>query len=257
MFSKLFVTALVAALATVHADPDPSAPGPGDIFNEGTNCTISWAPDTTGTWKQMNIELMSGSNLQMNHLTTVATVDGTDAATTTYSYACPEVTPNSAIYFYQFTSPEAKATYWTTRFTIADNNGHADPPANPTQANGDAIPWGVGALVNPSLATPPPPAAGSALGAGSASNSTSSASDAPPVSSSSGSGSSPASPPVTTPTPAAQQKNANTTTSSGVSASASPSGAGGAAAQNNAAGTLYIPSVVTGALALMGLTFML
>jgi len=262
MFSKVFVTALLATLATVHADPNPTAPGPGDIFNEGSDCKIAWDADTTGTWKEMGIEVMSGSNLQMNHITTVAIVDGTDPNNNTLTYPCPDVTPNSAIYFYQFTSPASKTTYWTTRFTIADNNGHSDPPANAKQANGDAIPWGVGALADPSQATPPPPPAGSALGAGGASSGPSGASQ-PPASQNTSSGSTSATPPANTPTntPAAQQNNgSNSQTSTGTSASssASPSNQGAAVNKDNSAAlALNIPSAVTGALALMGLTFML
>jgi len=96
----------------------------------------------------MNVELMSGSNLQMNHITTVASVDGTK--TGTFSFACPEVTPNSAIYFYQFSSPNSSVISWSTRFTIAGADGSTTPPANanqPSPAN-PPIPWGVGDLVN-------------------------------------------------------------------------------------------------------------
>jgi len=158
MFTKTFVSALLASLAvvSVHADPNPTAPGPGDSFNEGTQCSIAWDADTSGVWKVMNIELMSGSNLNMNHITTVATVDGTDPTKSPFTYPCPSVTPNSAIYFYQFTSPASTTTYWTTRFTIADATGKSVPPANPTQPGGQAIPWGIGALTDPSLATPAP-----------------------------------------------------------------------------------------------------
>ncbi|KAJ3012007.1 hypothetical protein NUW54_g1998 [Trametes sanguinea] len=92
----------------------------------------------------------------MIHITTVANLDGTDASKTTYSYDCPQVTPNSAIYFYQFTSPDAANRTWTTRFAIADANGNTTPPANSTQPDGQAIPWGVGNLVDPSSAVAAP-----------------------------------------------------------------------------------------------------
>jgi hypothetical protein len=109
----------------------------------------------------MNVELMSGSNLQMNHITTVASVDGT--ATGTYSYACPQVTPNSAIYFYQFSSPQSSDLSWSTRFTIAATDGSTTPPANANQPSNPtpAIPWGVGQLTNPSLAVAAPTIGGS------------------------------------------------------------------------------------------------
>ena len=70
MLSSFFLVTLFAALA-VRADPDPSEPGPGSVYNEGSTCHISWDPDTTGTWKTMNIELMCGDNYNMIHLTSV------------------------------------------------------------------------------------------------------------------------------------------------------------------------------------------
>ena len=65
--SVLFTTVLAAVL--VNADPSPSEPSPGSVFKEGENCRIAWDVDATGTWKTMNIELMSGSNWAMNHIT--------------------------------------------------------------------------------------------------------------------------------------------------------------------------------------------
>jgi len=176
MFSSVVFTALLAASSSlfVLADPTPTAPGPGDSFKEGSNCTFAWDGDTNAAtkadWTVMNVELMSGSNLQMNHITTVASVDGT--TTGTFSYACPEVTPNSAIYFYQFSSPNSSTLSWSTRFTIAGADGSTTPPANANQPDPatPAIPWGVGALVNPAEAVAAPKigtssAAGSATGA--------------------------------------------------------------------------------------------
>ena len=68
MFSKILLLASLAVTA-VFADPAPSAPGPGDVYNQGSQCKIEWTPDTTGAWKTMNIELMTGANLNMKHLT--------------------------------------------------------------------------------------------------------------------------------------------------------------------------------------------
>ncbi|KAI0751576.1 hypothetical protein C8Q80DRAFT_585163 [Daedaleopsis nitida] len=169
MFAYAGIAALIAGSALVRAAPEPSAPGPGDVFKQGEQCTISWSADTTGTWKEMNIELMTGDNWHMVHITTVATLDATDASQTTFSYDCPEVTPNSAIYFYQFSSPaEPKNIMWTTRFTIAGADGSTVPPENDTEPDGQNIPWGVGALVDPSKAV----AAPSYLASGSSSGST-------------------------------------------------------------------------------------
>lgn len=68
--------ALVALLAFVspifvHAEVSPNEPGPGSVFNAGSKCRIVWQADTTSTtaWKGMAIQLMSGSNLGMVHIT--------------------------------------------------------------------------------------------------------------------------------------------------------------------------------------------
>jgi hypothetical protein len=74
----------------------------------------------------------------------------------TPSPCCAQVIPNSAIYFYQFTSPAANKTLWTTRFAIASDAGATTPPPKSTQPDGQAIPWGVGKLANPADAKPPP-----------------------------------------------------------------------------------------------------
>ncbi|CAL1714395.1 unnamed protein product [Somion occarium] len=179
MFSQALVAAFIATLAVSRAEPVPSEPGPGSSFNEGANCPVTWEVDTTGVWKTMNIELMSGSNLQMNHITTIATVDGTDPTKAEFTFPCP------AIYFYQFSSPATTNLTWTTRFTIADATGNSVPPANANQPNGDPIPWGIGALEDPSKATPPP-TAGAANTSGSTAGTSSSSSPAsgPPAASS-------------------------------------------------------------------------
>lgn len=68
-----------------------------------------------------------------------------------------QVTPNSAIYFYQFSTPAAPTNLtWTTRFTIAAADGSTTPPENQNEPDGQNIPWGTGALVDPSTAVPPP-----------------------------------------------------------------------------------------------------
>ncbi|KAK0501799.1 hypothetical protein EDD18DRAFT_1144430 [Armillaria luteobubalina] len=157
MFSKLFAITVVSAIIGVYADVTPTVPGPGDSYDEGASCVIAWTGDKSSTtaWKNMAIELMSGSNTAMVHITTVATgQDGTVDGT--YNYTCPNVTPNSAIYFYQFTAPASPNTTWVTRFTIAGVDGTSTAPANSLQPDGSAIPWGVGALVDPSLAVAAP-----------------------------------------------------------------------------------------------------
>ncbi|KAL6300853.1 hypothetical protein BKA93DRAFT_902666 [Sparassis latifolia] len=163
MFAPAFFTALLAFIAVVHADPTPSDPSPGDVFNEGASCHIDWDVDTTGIWTVMNIELMSGNNEEMQYMTTVATVNGADPKKTGFDYTCPSVTPNAPIYFYQFTTPYSNTSHWTGRFAIADSSGKRVPAANSTQPDGSAIPWGIGALTGPSSAVPEP-SAGQSIG---------------------------------------------------------------------------------------------
>ncbi|KAF8643014.1 hypothetical protein AX16_009259 [Volvariella volvacea WC 439] len=162
MFSRSTILTYFLALgltsAIVKADVTPSTPGPGAVFNEGSNCLVSWIGDTDSpsNWGNMNIQLMTGDNFNMIHITTVATdLDGTTSGE--FSFPCPDVEPNSAIYFYQFTSPATSIKTWTTRFTIAAPDGSTVPPENAVQpGSGEEIPWGVGALVDPSTAVPPP-----------------------------------------------------------------------------------------------------
>ncbi|KAG5638585.1 hypothetical protein H0H81_011805 [Sphagnurus paluster] len=150
-YGILFASALVA-----RADVFPNFPA-GDVQRSGSTCHIAWAGDTSSAtaWKDMSIQFMTGDNWNMVHLTTVATgQDGTVAGT--FDWPCPEVIPNSAIYFYQFRSPNTPNYAWTTRFAIASTSGQTTPPSETTQPNGDQIPWGTGALKDPSSAVPPP-----------------------------------------------------------------------------------------------------
>ncbi|KAM5531465.1 hypothetical protein V8D89_014855 [Ganoderma adspersum] len=135
----------------------PTAPGPKDVFKEGGDCKFAWTADPSGQWKEMNVQLMSGDNWNMIPVTTIVKLDGTSTTNTSYTFPCPDVTPNSAIYFYQFSTPAApKNLTWTTRFTIAASDGSVTPPANDTQPDGQKISWGVGALVDQSKVVPPP-----------------------------------------------------------------------------------------------------
>ncbi len=69
MLAYAGIAAIIAGSALVRADPTPSAPGPGDVFKQGDQCTITWDADTSGVWKEMNIELMTGNNWEMVHIT--------------------------------------------------------------------------------------------------------------------------------------------------------------------------------------------
>ncbi|KIM34109.1 hypothetical protein M408DRAFT_90716 [Serendipita vermifera MAFF 305830] len=154
---------ILAALAyAVAADPVPLEPSSTSVFNEGSNCTILWTPDTTGTWTTMYIELMTGDNFNQVHLKTVATVDGTDTANPRFSYPCLDVTPNSPIYFYKFTSPgSTTGPLFTTRFTIADSTGTSTPATETQNAtDGTVVRWGTGALTDPTQGDAPPPTSG-------------------------------------------------------------------------------------------------
>jgi len=160
--NTISLTFLLASLA--RADPVPTAPDSSSIFNEGTTCTIQWTADSTGLWNPMNIELMAGPNLNMEHISTVASnIDGTDPSKNTFSYPCLDVTPHAPIYFYQFTSPNAPNTTWTTRFTIAGSDGSKTSAPNATQPDGSAIAWGTATLTDPSqaVAAPAKPGSGS------------------------------------------------------------------------------------------------
>lgn len=74
MFSKRAFSAFVTAAALVgvaHADVTPSEPGPGSSYQAGGTCTLSWIGDAESTtaWSDMSIQLMTGSNFDMVHLT--------------------------------------------------------------------------------------------------------------------------------------------------------------------------------------------
>ncbi|PWN92845.1 hypothetical protein FA10DRAFT_263592 [Acaromyces ingoldii] len=154
--------------AAAAPSPSPSGAGspagftplgsPTDVFSEGATCTASWTPDTSGaaTWKNMSISLMTGSNLNMTMLATVATgLDGTNTAVTSYNYTCPQVEPTSAIYFLQYNHDGDQDSKWTTRFAITDPSGATVPPPNANQPDGGdpAVPWGEGRLVSAGNAT--------------------------------------------------------------------------------------------------------
>jgi len=154
MFVKLLLAALSLKALLVSADPTPSVPGPGDSYREGGDCQIGWGLDPTGKWTDMQIELKTGDNWQMVPLKVITTIDATKE--TQYTYPCPKVSPNSAIYFYEFTSSSSTEKYWTTRFTITDENGNSTPPSQSVQQNGDKIPWGTGTLVTVDDGSSPP-----------------------------------------------------------------------------------------------------
>ncbi|ESK96052.1 hypothetical protein Moror_7397 [Moniliophthora roreri MCA 2997] len=144
---------LISTIATLVAGDvfTPTAPGPGDSFKAGDLCEIRWTPSGGGHgWKNVTIILMSGPNNAMIPVTTVtAGLDGSDVSLSPYRWTCPEVTPYSNIYFYQFTDGgNTQSSQWTTRFTISSPSGETMPPEHASQPNGDAIPWGPGRLAS-------------------------------------------------------------------------------------------------------------
>lgn len=147
--------AVAASFALSRAQVIPSEPAPGRDFQIGGTCEISWTPDTSGTWGTTYVQLMTGSNDQMVHLTTVHQFDGTSSAATTFTYTCPDVAPHSAIYFYQFTSAGQDSPQWTGRFSISNNHDLVPP----TETDASGVAWGTGALTNPALAVAAPPTA--------------------------------------------------------------------------------------------------
>jgi len=137
----------------VRAEVVPVVPGPEAVYNEGSTCIVAWTGDIDSTtiWKNMTIQLNTGSNLDMQLVTLVATNrDGT--VNGQYNFPCPQVIPHAAVYFYQFSSSSTSNLTWTTRFAIASSSGQTTPPPNSTQPDGSSIPWGTGMLVNSSLA---------------------------------------------------------------------------------------------------------
>jgi hypothetical protein len=75
----------------------PTAPGPKEVFTARQQCKLSWNLDKTNKWKSFSVDLMSGSNLDMNVVTNVFKgMDGTTGKTS-HVWKCPEVDPCSAV----------------------------------------------------------------------------------------------------------------------------------------------------------------
>ncbi|GAA5908968.1 uncharacterized protein JCM6883_002567 [Sporobolomyces salmoneus] len=167
----LFLVASSALVSRVNGDVVPTAPGPGDSFNEGSPCPIQWNLDTTDTWTNFTIQLMTGSNQVMTPLATVASgLDGT-SGTGKLSWTCPEVDPNSAVnlllpqvsstslppptrltlYPYTEFTQAGAPTSWTTRFTIASASGETTEPTETVMVNGQPVGWGNGRLSGDSV----------------------------------------------------------------------------------------------------------
>ncbi|KAF8595773.1 hypothetical protein BDV93DRAFT_528452 [Ceratobasidium sp. AG-I] len=259
MFTSIkFAAGIVAVVAgVVSAAPNPTEPSSTSVFKIGDTCSIKWDADSTKTWSSMSIQLMTGDNWNMVHITTVAQdIDATDATKNTFTYDCPEVTPTSAIYFYQFSTASAPTELlWTTRFTIAGAGGETTTPTETTQPNGDKIPWGTGALVDPSTAVAAPAylsgagqTTGSATGSASAGASTPAASASSAASSAAASASSAAS-------SAANSMTTVRSSSSASRASAGSSTGTASAASSTSSTNAAVGGAVPGVMALVGAVF--
>lgn len=73
MFSAILLASVaLLPVLRVRADAVPLTPAPGDSFDAGATCHIAWTADTTGEWKTMNIQLMTGDNDNMIPLTSAS-----------------------------------------------------------------------------------------------------------------------------------------------------------------------------------------
>ncbi|KAK4515240.1 Peptidyl-prolyl cis-trans isomerase fpr2 [Mucor velutinosus] len=137
--------ALIVAFANVEAAVSPTYPSPGTIQIEGQSYDITWTFDGKDPKTTYTIDFMTGSNDAQTKLQTVATK--VPANQLKYSFVAPQVSPNSAIYFFMFTGSDGVSA-WTTRFGIAGADGKLVAETEKTQPNGDAIPWGTGKLLS-------------------------------------------------------------------------------------------------------------
>ncbi|KAK8870058.1 hypothetical protein IAR55_000628 [Kwoniella newhampshirensis] len=189
MFTKLTtLTALLSLTSSVvNAIVTPTSPDGATVVRVGQQINALWTADTTDGWNNVEIQLMTGDNFNMVPLATVVSgIDGTTA--TSYSFAAPDVTPYSKIYFLQFSNGgNATALTWTTRFTIAGTDGSVTDPTNSTVYSGTTVQWGTGTLLSavsssnttsstaPSAAVSPSASASADVFSASASSSTDSA----------------------------------------------------------------------------------
>ncbi|WWD01725.1 hypothetical protein V866_008671 [Kwoniella sp. B9012] len=147
MFTKTFSLLTLAALSA-QAIVTPTSPDSNTVVKVGDKIEALWTVDSVDNWNDVTIQLMTGDNLQMVALATVAEgIDGTTVSS--YSFDAPDVSPYSKIYFLQFTNGgvTTNAT-WTTRFTIAGADGSTTEPENSTVYSGTTVQWGTGTLLS-------------------------------------------------------------------------------------------------------------
>ncbi|WVQ98452.1 hypothetical protein IAU59_005576 [Kwoniella sp. CBS 9459] len=234
--SFTFPSALTAALAltlfssSVNAIITPTSPDSNTVVKVGDKIQALWTADSTSSWKDVEIQLMTGDNLQMVPLATIAKgIDGTSA--TSYEFVAPDVSPYSKIYFLQFTNGgDMTAPTWTTRFTIAGADGSTTDPTNSTVYSGTTVEWGTGTLLS-TVTT-------DASGSGSGSSSSNSASGSTTASASASGANVVSTISVSSSASAAAESAssaAESATSASASGSASPSGSARASGATTAA----------------------
>lgn len=148
MFSHLLTSAaLLISLPAALGQVSPTSPDSSTVVNVGDDIKALWTADSTGQWKDVEIQLMTGGNFDMIPLGVLGQgIDGT--STTSFSAPAPDVSPYSKIYFLQFTNGGDMTTaMWSTRFTIAGADGSTEQPTNTSNWNGEDVQWGTGSLV--------------------------------------------------------------------------------------------------------------
>ncbi|KAI5124902.1 hypothetical protein M0805_007330 [Coniferiporia weirii] len=149
--STLLVS-ILCGLQPVFAQLKLTIPRLNETFVAGSVCNIAWVPDSSGNWRSMTIDLLSGPNNNMSFVQNV--VSGLDGTTGIHTWTCPEVDPCSTTYIYQFTNGDETTTRaWTAHFTIIPFLNTTESPKNTRQPNGDLAPWGIIPSVCRSLVT--------------------------------------------------------------------------------------------------------
>jgi len=175
----MIASIVLSALALARLAQAAVSPLTPTSAQAGSSVTLEWTADPTGTWTDMTIELMSGSNWEMVQVAPIAS--GINGVTqTSLAWNVPEVDPYSAIYFIQYTINNGQDPQWTTRFLIESPTDESTPPVSSIQPDGQTIAWGVGSLAGAAG----PTSSGSASGSVASSAILSSSSEASSVMSS-------------------------------------------------------------------------
>ncbi|GAA5996839.1 hypothetical protein JCM5350_000504 [Sporobolomyces pararoseus] len=190
LVSLAAVSSTLLLVDRVKGDVVPTAPGPGDTFNEGSTCPIQWNLDTTGTWTNFTIQLMTGSNQAMTPLLTVASgLDGT-TGTGKYEWECPQVDPNSATEPTETVMVNGKPVGWGTgrlsgaSVSLASGSSAAGSTAAGS-ASASSTPSGMTTIISSSSSTTAPSTSSTSTSSSDSASSSSSSSSMSSASSSS------------------------------------------------------------------------